>query len=267
MKRRTLIDHCAKIALTILPLGVATRLAHAMGSQAGEAKSCKLPSHMAHFADIPLWTHQGERVDFYNDLAKGRIFTINFMYTHCAVSCLGITQNLRKVQRMLGSRIGKDIFMYSVTVDPENDTPAVLRKYVEENEIGPGWTFLTGAFRDVERLRRAMGLVDLDPAEDKRQNRHTGMIRIVNEPEFKFVGAPALGAPAEIIRHIKGVFPVAVREIEPTPGNFGRVQGPIEASKNVWPTGAEPVAFMKPPAVVHAAVATVSTNNNQPASH
>jgi protein SCO1/2 len=260
------MDGCARLALAVLPLSATPRLAKALDESPAD-KGCKLPKAMAHFADIALWTHEGERVDFYNDLAKGKTFTVNFMYTHCQVSCSGITQNLRKVQRMLGNRVGKEIFMYSVTVDPENDTPAVLRKYVEDNEIGPGWLFLTGAMKDIERLRRALGLVDLDPYEDKRQNRHTGMMRIVNEPDFRFVGAPTLGAPSEMVRHINGVFPLEVRQINPTPGNFGRTTGPVEASKQVWPVGAEPVAFMKPPAAVRAASAPVSTNHRQPASH
>ena len=263
MNRRTVIDHCAKIGLAVLPLSVATRLARAMGAPTANNDACKLPRQMAHFADIPLRAHEGERVDFYNDLARGKVFTVNFMYTRCVVSCSGITQNLRKVQRLLGSRVGKDLFMYSVTVDPENDTAQVLKQYVEENEIGPGWIFLTGAKRDIERLRRALGLVDLDPAEDQRQNRHTGMLRIVSEPDFKFSGAAALAAPGEIIRHINGAFPIERRTINPTPGNFGRVRGPVEASKHVWPVGAEPVAFMKPP-IVAPATAASSTDNGQP---
>jgi len=242
MNRRELMHRAAGLTAAMLPLGVATTLARAADATA--AKPCRLPDHMSFFPNITLWTHDGEKVSFYTDLAKGKVFTINFMYTHCELSCPGITQNLIKVQRMLGSRIGKDVFMYSVTVDPDNDTPAVLNDYVQANGIGPGWTLLTGAKADVERLRRAFGLVDIDPVVDKQKSRHTGMIRIVNEPELKFVAAAAQGSASEIVRHIKGVFPVATREVPPAPGNFGRHQGPIVQSAHIVQTGTDPMPFL-----------------------
>lgn len=252
MNRRTLIEKSSRIAMLVLPLGLATRLAQALGSPAANKASCDMPRNMAYFANIPLWTHKGDRVDFYNDLIKGQIFTINFMYTRCEVSCSGITQNLRKVQRMLGNRVGKDIFMYSITVDPDNDTPPVLNKYVEDNEIGPGWTFLTGSKKDIERLRKLVGLVDIDPQVDQQKSRHTGMLRIVNEPQLKFSAAAAQSSAGEIVRHIKGAFPVELREVQPTPGNFGRAEGPIIASQNVWPVGSSPVPFMAVPVAAKA---------------
>ena len=252
MNRREWMQRTAQLTAAILPIGLATQLAGATDSRPQAKASCHLPDHMSYFPNVMLWTHEGERVHFYNDLAAGKIFTINFMYTHCEVSCSGITQNLLRVQRILGGRVGKDIFMYSVTVDPDNDTPAVLNEYVKTNGIGPGWTFLTGAKDDVERLRKAFGLVDIDPVVDKQKSRHTGMVRIVNEPQLKFVAAPAQGSATEIVRHIKGVFPIEAREVQPTPGNFGRHQGPIVQSAHIWPTGSDPVPFMAVPAVTGA---------------
>src|SRR6184192_3122047 len=78
--------------------------------------------------NVPLQTHEGKTVRFYDDLVRGRIVTVNFMYARCQNICPGMTSNLAMVQRALGERVGRDIFMYSITLKPEEDTPAVLRR-------------------------------------------------------------------------------------------------------------------------------------------
>jgi protein SCO1/2 len=70
-----------------------------------------------------LTTHEGKKVKFYDDLIKDKIVIINFMYVKCEGTCPGTTANLVKVQKLLGDRVGKDIFMYSITLKPEEDTP------------------------------------------------------------------------------------------------------------------------------------------------
>src|SRR5215813_4995939 len=96
-----------------------------------------------YFPDVTLVTHEGKKVRLYEDLIKDKCVTINFMYTHCEGICSPVTTNLLRVQELLRDRIGKDIFMYSFTLKPWEDTPKVLAEYVKERKIGPGWTFLT----------------------------------------------------------------------------------------------------------------------------
>ena len=65
---------------------------------------------------------------------------------------------------MLGPRMGRDVFFYSVTLQPELDTVPILREYAEDVfEAGPGWLFLTGRPQDVDALRRAQGFYDKHP--------------------------------------------------------------------------------------------------------
>ena len=83
------------------------------------------------------------------------------MYTVCtaeAICPLG-TANLVAVQEILGPRVGRDVFMYSITLDPVNDTPGVLKSYAKAFGVKPGWEFLTGEKEDIERLRRNLGLL------------------------------------------------------------------------------------------------------------
>ena len=61
-----------------------------------------------------------------------------------------------------GDHVGKDVFFYSISIDPEHDTPAVLKAYAEKFHAGPGWLFLTGKKADIDLVGRKLGL-DADP--------------------------------------------------------------------------------------------------------
>src|SRR5262249_13197399 len=71
-----------------------------------------------HLPNVTLITHQGRRVRFYDDLVKGKVVAINFMFTRCGQFCPITTANLAQVQAALGARVGRDVFLYSITLDP-----------------------------------------------------------------------------------------------------------------------------------------------------
>jgi protein SCO1/2 len=83
------------------------------------------------------------------------------------------------VQQRLGDRVGRDIFIYSITIDPEHDTPPVLKRYMEAFQVGPGWTFLTGQKQDIDLIRKKLGLYKQD-TEGKRSD-HTTNLMLGNE--------------------------------------------------------------------------------------
>lgn len=111
-----------------------------------------------YFPNTTLITQDGEKRKFFDDLIKDKVVAINFIFTSCKDSCPLETARLRKVQEILGDRVGKDIFLYSISIDPETDTPAVLKAYKEKFNIGPGWTFLTGDEQEIILLRKKLGL-------------------------------------------------------------------------------------------------------------
>lgn len=115
-----------------------------------------------YFPNIPLTSQKGERVGFF-DLIEGKVVAINFIYTKCADSCPMETARMLEVQRLLGDRVGKDVFIYSISIDPEHDTPQRLRAYAETWHVGPGWTFLTGSEADVTLLRKKLGVYEPNP--------------------------------------------------------------------------------------------------------
>lgn len=161
------------------------------------------------FLNVALTTHEGREVRFYDDLLKGKTVLLNVMYTVCsaeAICPLG-TANLVEVQRLLGPRIGKEIFMYSITLDPANDTPGVLKSYAKAFGVKPGWTFLTGEKENIERLRRNLGYVNLDPVKDKDPSQHSGMLRYGIEPMERWAGCPILSRPEVIARQLGYIEP------------------------------------------------------------
>jgi protein SCO1 len=154
------------------------------------------------FPNIPLTSHTGQKVRFYQDLLKDKIVMINMMYTTCEGICPGVTSNLVKVQKLLGRKLGRDVFMYSISLKPEEDTPDALQKYVTAHKVMPGWTFYTGARADTERLRVSLGYVDPDPKVDADKQQHTGMIVYGNEKRELWAACPATGDPEWIVESV-----------------------------------------------------------------
>ena len=101
-------------------------------------------------------------VHLYDDLLKGKTVVVSLFYSECQDSCPLETARLVQVQHMLGDHVGKDVFFYSISIDPEHDTPAVLKAYAEKFHVGPGWLFLTGKKADIDLVGRKLGL-DADP--------------------------------------------------------------------------------------------------------
>jgi protein SCO1/2 len=120
-----------------------------------------------YFPNVPLVNQDGQTLHFYDDVIKGRVVALNFIFTSCEDSCPMETAKLRQVQEVLGDRVGRDVFMYSITIDPARDTPAALKKYAEKFHVKPGWQFLTGTKADINLLRTKLGLFrEQIPEED-----------------------------------------------------------------------------------------------------
>lgn len=145
------------------------------------------------FPNVPLTTQDGREVRFYDDLLKGKVVLINFMYTTCQAQCPTNTRNLAQVQDVLGERVGRDVFLISITVDPEHDTPAALKAYADRYHARPGWSFVTGGRGDLDTIRRRFGIPDNDDL-----SQHTGMLIYGNEPYGRWASTPVAQNPNTI---------------------------------------------------------------------
>ena len=159
--------------------------------------------------NVPLLTHEGKLVHFYDDLIKNKTVLINFMYVRCGEICPGMTANLRHVQKEFGDRMGKDVFMYSVSLD--QDTPEMLKGYAELFNVQPGWTFLTGKKDDIETLRTRLGFNSWDQKLDKDKTEHTGVVKFGIEHLGRWGMTPALGEPKYIAEYVRWMEPNGAR--------------------------------------------------------
>lgn len=204
LNRRKLLTLAA-----MTPLSAALRPATAPDGVgfAGAAAEAREKIHRRYFPDLTLFTQDNRKVRFYQDLVKDKIVLFSFFYAHCEGICPVVTHNLVRVQRLLGDRVGRDIFINSITLKPTEDTPAVLKEYAETNRIKPGWTLLTGKPDDVELLRRSLGFTDPDPVVDQDKSQHIGNIRYGSEPLMQWTALPGMTNPESIAKAISRDFP------------------------------------------------------------
>jgi protein SCO1/2 len=175
-------------------------------TSAGKAET--LPQDGAEwFTNVEVKTQDGRTLRFYDDVMKGKILLINFFFTECDAICPLTTENLARVQELLGPRVGNEIRMVSISLQPERDTPDRLASYARTYGVGPGWLFLTGRKDDIELLRHRLGFVDIDPVVDADPEQHLGTVRIANEPMHRWAMSPALLNPAALVRAVDRVVP------------------------------------------------------------
>ncbi len=112
----------------------------------------------AYFTDTRVVDQNGDSYRFYSDLLKGKVVVVSLFFTGCDSSCPLANQALADLQDSLGDRFGRDIVFLSISVDPEMDTPAILKDYAGKYGAEPGWHFLTGRAEDIRRITRRLGM-------------------------------------------------------------------------------------------------------------
>jgi len=172
-----------------LIIPVAAALLTAATASAGDANR----KGAAYFTDVELTTQYGNKVRFYHDLLKDKIVVIELFYSSCTARCPLETARLAQVQKILGDRVGKDIFFYSISIDPQRDTPPALKAYAEKYRAGQGWLFLTGKKEDIELISRKLGLyTEPDPSD---RDGHAPAVLIGNERTDQWIRNSALDNP------------------------------------------------------------------------
>jgi cytochrome oxidase Cu insertion factor (SCO1/SenC/PrrC family) len=175
------------------PAGGATP-ATANGAATGTAAkgTTTLAPNSLNIPDTVVYNQHGQKLNFYTDLVRGRTVAINFIFTTCTTICPPLTATFRKVQEELGGRVGRDIELISVSVDPATDTPERLAAFSSKFKAAPGWTFVTGSKPEIDALLRALGAATGD------KNDHTPMLLIGNDRTKKWTRSYGLARPAQI---------------------------------------------------------------------
>jgi protein SCO1/2 len=167
-------------------------------SQGAPAPPAESPA--AHyFGEIPLVNQDGQTMRLYSDVLKGRVVVINAMFTQCSGACPLMSDNVAKIQDWLGDRLGKDIILVSISVDPTNDTPAKLKEYAARFKARPGWYFLTGSKENVDAA-----LAKLGQAVEAREA-HTNLFLVGNDKTGLWKKAFGLAPAKDLIPVVESV--------------------------------------------------------------
>ncbi|WP_437870618.1 SCO family protein [Sorangium sp. So ce363] len=149
-----------------------------------------------YFTNTELVDQHGRAHRFYDGLLRGRKVLINFAFTSCKGVCPTMTANLARVQALLRAR-GQAVTMLTITVDPENDTPAALKEYAAKFKAGEGWYFLTGTPENVAAVLKRLG------GQVKRPDEHTMTLLVGDTSTGMWLKAFATEEPEALARAVQ----------------------------------------------------------------
>jgi protein SCO1/2 len=135
-------------------------------------------SHAWRLPQVKVKDQDGREFSFYDDLVKDKLVLISFASVD-GEKRYSIVDNLVKVQQMVRSRLGKDLFIYTVTTSPQIDTPASMKALAEKK--GARWQFLTGEPDAIAKLKKNFGVMG---------NIH-GLVWIANDHTGRWLSKPA----------------------------------------------------------------------------
>ncbi|HJQ69170.1 MAG TPA: SCO family protein [Blastocatellia bacterium] len=174
-------------------LSIATLLALCLGplSASAQQKQDRRPPKDA-ITNIAVVDQDGKQIDFYEDLLKGRVVAINFVYTTCKAICPMQGSQFARLQSMLGDRLGKDVLLISVSADPEADSAEELKTWLSRFRAKPGWTFVTGDKSEIDRLSRAL------TGDEARRGDHSPAMFIGNYDRGRWKRVYGLAEPERL---------------------------------------------------------------------
>jgi cytochrome oxidase Cu insertion factor (SCO1/SenC/PrrC family) len=177
---------------TTAPGASATNTA-ATGTAATGTTTTIAPSSLK-IPDTVVYDQHGRKLNFYTDLVRGRTVAINFIFTTCTTICPPLTATFRKVQQELGERVGRDIHLISISVDPATDTPERLKEFSAKFKVAQGWTFVTGSKPEMDQLLKALGAGVSD------KNDHTPMLLVGNDAAGYWTRTYGLAPAATLVK-------------------------------------------------------------------
>ena len=156
--------------------------------------------------DVAVLDQHGNALHFYSDLIKDKTVAINFIFTNCTTICPPLAATFARLQKEMGDRIGKDVHLISISVDPVTDTPERLKAWGAKFKAGPGWTFVTGEKQEMDKLLNALGA-----AVSKRED-HTPAMIIGNDSKGVWTRTYGLAKINQIVGVIQNVITGKVEE-------------------------------------------------------
>jgi protein SCO1/2 len=181
-------------------LAPAAKLAElAAAAQAEAALPPQSSAAARYFTDTTLVDQDGIPRRFYTDLLQNKVVVINVMFTGCEGACPVMTRTFARLQEFLGDRLGKDVHLLSISVDPKTDTAAKLKAYANGVNARPGWFFLSGSSAAVETVLGKLG------QQVERREDHSNLFLIGNDRTGLWKKVFGMAAYDDILKALESV--------------------------------------------------------------
>jgi protein SCO1 len=178
---------------------VCLSLAPALGQEPAPPQPAEPSPAHKYFGDVKLVNQDGREMRLYSDLIKDRTVVIDVVFTSCTGVCPVMSATFAKLQEHLGDRLGNEVYLVSISVDPVNDTPAKLKEYAARFNARPGWHFLTGSKENVDAALRKLG------QWVENREAHQNLFLIGNDRTGLWKKALGLARPEEIFTIVDSV--------------------------------------------------------------
>jgi protein SCO1 len=165
--------------------------------------------------NVPVTAQDGRSLLFYDEVLKGKISIISFIYTSCPDICPVVTARLSQLEDKLGEAVGRDYFFVSISIDPENDTPAKLNNYAKAFSAGPGWLFLTGKKSDIDLIRHRLG------ERSRALTEHRNEVLLFNGTTGEWERNSAFGDLGVLASAVRSMDPSRRNEVVPAAASAG----------------------------------------------
>jgi protein SCO1/2 len=186
------------VGVTLFLMAVSLAGAPAPRAQQQQATAADA-SAQPRIPDVNCVDQNGKKLRFNTDLVKGKVVVINFIYTSCTFLCTRIGESTARLQAALGDRVGRDVYIISVSTDPVTDTPEKLKAWATRLKAKEGWTLVTGEKAEMDQLLKVL------TGDASGIKTHSPLLLIGNEPKNVWAESYAFESPAKLILQIDRV--------------------------------------------------------------
>jgi protein SCO1/2 len=144
--------------------------------------------------DVEVIRQDGKKLSFSKELNDGRPVILNFIFASCSAICPMLSHTLSKAQTKL-----KNVHFVSISIDPENDTPAKLTEYGKKFGAGSHWDFYTGTMENSLAIQKAF-----DAYRGDKMN-HTSVIFMRSKPNKPWLRLEGFASPNAVISEYRSM--------------------------------------------------------------
>jgi protein SCO1/2 len=151
--------------------------------------------------DVVLLNQNGEKVQLKDFLSDSEPYALNFIFTTCTTICPILTVSFSHMQRNLGDE-ADELQIISISIDPEYDTPNVMKNYADKVGATKNWTFLTGDFESIVAVEKAFDAY----SSDKMEHRPAYFFKTGSDEKWTRIDGLASGSDLAEVYQINALF-------------------------------------------------------------